>query len=46
MSLTWWIVIGLFVLVWIIDWFIVMGPNPKKWKGGDKDEIDRTDRKV
>lgn len=34
----WWIwavAIGAAVFL-IIDWFIVMGINPRKWKGGEK----------
>ena len=30
-------IIGAAVLL-IIDWFIVMGFDPKKWKGGEKKE--------
>ena len=37
-----WVVIGVAVL-FIIDWFIVMGADPRKWKGGDKDDFDRFD---
>ena len=32
-----WIIISVIVMAMVIDWFIVMGPDPKKWKGGDKD---------
>lgn len=31
------IIIGI-VAVLIVDWLIVMGPDPRRWKGGDKDE--------
>ena len=37
-----WVVIGVAAL-FIIDWFIVMGAGPRKWKGGDKDDFDRFD---
>lgn len=31
----WWIVIVVLILIALaIDWIIVMGTNPKKWKGG------------
>ena len=33
-----WIIISVIVLAMVIDWFIVMGFNPKKWKGGGGDE--------
>lgn len=36
--MSWWIwavAIGAAVFL-IIDWFIVMGPHPKDWKGGRK----------
>lgn len=23
-------------VLFVIDWFIVMGADPRKWKGGDK----------
>jgi hypothetical protein len=32
----WW-VIGICVVIMIFDWLIVMGSDPKKWKGGDKE---------
>ncbi len=31
------IIIGI-VAVLIADWLIVMGPDPRRWKGGGKDE--------
>lgn len=33
-----WIWVGavVAVLFFIMDWLIVMGSNPKKWRGGDK----------
>ena len=36
----WWIwaVIIVATIFLIVDWFIVMGVNPKRWKGGGKDE--------
>jgi hypothetical protein len=33
-----WIIIGAIIAALIIDWFIVMGPDPKKWKGGGGNE--------
>jgi hypothetical protein len=38
--MTWeiWTVIGVVAVLFIFDWLIVMGINPKKWKGGKKDE--------
>ena len=38
--MTWigWTVIGVVVVCIVIDWLIVMGTNPKRWKGGEKDE--------
>lgn len=31
----WWIVIVVLILIALaIDWIIVMGTNPNKWKGG------------
>ena len=31
----WWIVIAVLVFIALVaDWLIVMGTNPKKWKGG------------
>ena len=44
MSVAGWIVIGVMTVIGIIDWLIVMGANPRKWKGGDIDERDRFDR--
>ena len=38
----WWIwavVIGTAVFL-VVDWFIVMGINPHKWKGGGKSDHD------
>ena len=35
----WWIwvvIIGATIFL-IVDWFIVMGVNPRKWKGGGDD---------
>ena len=29
-----WAIIAVIVVMLIIDWLIVMGKNPKKWKGG------------
>ena len=40
-----WIIIGAIIVALIIDWFIVMGFDPKKWKGGEKDDhSERPDR--
>lgn len=36
MSLAGWIIIALIAAVLVIDWFIVMGTDPRKWKGGGK----------
>ena len=36
----WWIwvvIIGAAIFL-VVDWFIVMGADPKRWKGGGKDE--------
>lgn len=35
----WWIwaVIGVVAVMVVIDWFIIMGKDPRKWKGGDKE---------
>ena len=36
----WWIwvvIIGAAIFLFV-DWFIVMGVNPRRWKGGGKDE--------
>ena len=32
-----WVILGIFVAALVVDWFIVMGANPKHWKGGKKD---------
>ena len=34
----WWIWAAAIVAVvlLIVDWFIVMGPHPKEWKGGNR----------
>lgn len=29
-----WVLIGVGVLLAIMDWLIVMGADPRKWKGG------------
>jgi len=36
MSWIWWVVILAIAAGFVIDWLIVMGPDPKKWKGGRK----------
>ena len=41
-----WILIFVILAVFVLDWLIVMGTNPKNWKGGEKDDSGRTDRKV
>ena len=46
MSVAGWIVIGVMTVIGVIDWFIVMGTKPRNWKGGEKDDSRRTDRKV
>jgi len=33
-----WIIFGMLAVAMIINWYIVMGPDPRKWKGGKKDE--------
>ena len=37
MSWVFWISVGIYVLILIVNWIIVMGRDPKKWKGGTKD---------
>ena len=32
----WWVVIGALAVMIVIDWLIIMGKNPKYWKGGEK----------
>ena len=36
--MTWigWLAIGLMAAILVLDWLIVMGTDPKKWKGGRK----------
>lgn len=46
MSVAGWIVIGVMVTIGVIDWVIVMGTNPRNWKGGEKHDSRRTNRKV
>lgn len=38
--MTWWIwaAVGVTVAILVIDWLIVMGADPRRWKGGRKDE--------
>ena len=31
-----WMLIAIAALFFILDWIIVMGADPRKWKGGDK----------
>lgn len=31
-------VIGAAAVILVIDWIIVMGADPRKWKGGMKDD--------
>ena len=40
MTMAWWIwaLIGGVALLLIADWVIVMGADPRKWKGGMKDD--------
>ena len=33
-----WILIGAAAVLLIADWIIVMGADPRKWKGGMKDD--------
>lgn len=32
-----WVVIIIAVIMLAVDWVIVMGRDPRKWKGGEKD---------
>ena len=32
-----WLILGLCTVGFAVDWLIVMGTNPRKWKGGNKD---------
>ena len=34
--MTWWILAAVIcaAVFLVVDWFIVMGANPRKWKGG------------
>ncbi len=43
---TWiWVVVIAVIIFLIIDWFIIMGFNPRNWKGGEKkDEQRKTSR--
>lgn len=34
MTLAGWIVIGLIAALLVLDWLIVMGTDPRRWKGG------------
>ena len=40
MSVAGWIVIGVMVVIGVADWIIVMGTDPRKWKGGDCNDGD------
>ena len=40
-----WVLLGVAVVFGTIDWFIVMGKNPKNWKGGKKDGDVETHRR-
>ena len=31
------------IVLFVFDWLLVMGADPRKWKGGDKDDFDRFD---
>ena len=35
----WWVIGAAVVLIvlFALDWLLVMGADPRKWKGGDKD---------
>ena len=37
--MAWWIwaAIGITVACFIVDWLIVMGADPRKWKGGGQE---------
>ena len=42
-----WVAVVLAVVMFAIDWLIVMGTNPRNWKGGEKhDRKQGADRKV
>lgn len=34
-------VIGCIIAMFIVNWLIVMGSDPKEWKGGKKDEYNK-----
>ena len=36
-----WVLIGVGVLLMIVDWLIVMGADPRNWKGGIKEDEHR-----
>ena len=38
MAWYWWAAIVIAVCVLVADWLIVMGADPRKWKGGGWDE--------
>ena len=44
----WWVrvIIILAVIFLIVDWFIIMGMDPREWKGGGKDEQRKTGRRT
>ena len=33
-----WIAVGFVLVILAVNWVIVMGTDPRKWKGGGKDE--------
>lgn len=45
--MTWvgWLVVGVAVAGFVIDWLVVMGADPRRWKGGDIEDIDSEYRK-
>ena len=36
--MVWIIIAAVALIMFMIDWFIVMGPHPKDWKGGRKND--------
>ena len=37
MTLIVWILLGIILAAIVCSWIIVMGPDPRKWKGGGDD---------
>jgi len=36
MAWYWWALIVVFAVAFAIDWVIVLGTNPRRWKGGNR----------